>query len=74
MVPLDWYPRLAHASQAEQQNWILVGDGYRSIGPSWTRISALKACSPETAAAKATSHFNGGCTLATKRRVSHRDG
>jgi Protein of unknown function (DUF2442) len=28
IVPLSWYPRLLHASQAERQNWQLLGDGY----------------------------------------------
>jgi len=28
MIPLSWYPRLLHASQAERQNWQLLGDGY----------------------------------------------
>lgn len=27
-VPLSWYPRLFHASDAERQNWQLLGDGY----------------------------------------------
>ncbi|NET37461.1 MAG: DUF2442 domain-containing protein [Cyanothece sp. SIO1E1] len=27
-IPLPWYPRLLHASQAERQNWQLLGDGY----------------------------------------------
>lgn len=27
-VPLAWYPRLAQASDAERQNWELLGDGY----------------------------------------------
>lgn len=27
-VPLNWYPRLMHASPQEQQNWELLGDGY----------------------------------------------
>ena len=27
-VPLDWYPRLQHGSDAERQNWQLLGDGY----------------------------------------------
>jgi hypothetical protein len=27
-VPLAWYPRLLDASQAERQNWRLLGDGY----------------------------------------------
>ena len=28
VVPLDWYPRLLHASPAERQNWQLLGEGY----------------------------------------------
>jgi hypothetical protein len=27
-VPLAWYPRLVHATQAEHANWRLLGDGY----------------------------------------------
>lgn len=27
-VPLDWYPRLVHASQKERKNWKLLGNGY----------------------------------------------
>lgn len=27
-VPLAWYPRLFHASDAERKNWQLLGDGY----------------------------------------------
>jgi hypothetical protein len=27
-VPLAWYPRLLHGTQAERQNWQLLGDGY----------------------------------------------
>lgn len=27
-VPLDWYPRLLHATSAERANWQLLGDGY----------------------------------------------
>ncbi len=27
-VPLAWYPRLAHATDAERGNWILLGGGY----------------------------------------------
>ena len=26
-VPLVWYPRLAHATQAERDNWRLIGQG-----------------------------------------------
>jgi len=28
VVPLAWYPRLFHATDAERQNWDLLGDGY----------------------------------------------
>ena len=27
-IPLDWYPRLLHASPIERQNWKILGDGY----------------------------------------------
>ena len=27
-VPLEWYPRLAQATQAERAHWQLLGDGY----------------------------------------------
>src|SRR5437016_6142218 len=27
-VPLDWYPRLAHATTSEQAHWELFGSGY----------------------------------------------
>ena len=27
-VPLNWYPRLVHASETERANWRLLGDGY----------------------------------------------
>src|SRR5690348_4567563 len=26
-VPLTWYPRLVHATDAERQHWELLGDG-----------------------------------------------
>ena len=26
-APLDWYPRLAHASPAERDNWRMIGSG-----------------------------------------------
>ena len=26
-APLAWYPRLVHATQAERDNWELIGDG-----------------------------------------------
>lgn len=28
VVPLTWYPRLAHGTLQERQNWQLLGDGY----------------------------------------------
>ena len=28
IVPLEWYPRLQHATAAERGNWQLLGDGY----------------------------------------------
>jgi hypothetical protein len=28
VVPVAWYPRLLHASEAERRNWQLLGDGY----------------------------------------------
>jgi len=27
-IPLNWYPRLLHATVRERQNWQLLGDGY----------------------------------------------
>ena len=27
-IPLEWYPRLFHATEAERRNWQLLGDGY----------------------------------------------
>jgi hypothetical protein len=32
-VPLEWYPRLLHASVAERQNVHLLGDGYAMEWP-----------------------------------------
>jgi hypothetical protein len=28
LVPLEWYPRLLHASPKERNNWQLLGGGY----------------------------------------------
>lgn len=28
LVPLEWYPRLLHASPKERRNWRLLGEGY----------------------------------------------
>jgi hypothetical protein len=27
-VPLNWYPRLQHATETERRNWQLLGGGY----------------------------------------------
>jgi hypothetical protein len=27
LVPLEWYPRLRHASSGERDNWELIGEG-----------------------------------------------
>jgi hypothetical protein len=34
-VPLIWYPRLAHASSVERNNWRLIGKG---IGIHWEDV------------------------------------
>ncbi len=34
-VPLDWYPRLVHATPGEQNNWRLIGGGQ---GIHWTDL------------------------------------
>ena len=34
-VPLAWYPRLAHASPAEREQWRLIG---RGEGIHWTQL------------------------------------
>ena len=28
LVPLSWYPRLFHATPAEKDNWLILGNGY----------------------------------------------
>jgi hypothetical protein len=28
VIPLEWYPRLVHASPKERRNWRLLGGGY----------------------------------------------
>jgi len=35
MVPLAWYPRLLHATQAQRSNWRVAGGGY---GIHWPEI------------------------------------
>jgi hypothetical protein len=34
-VPLLWYPRLAHATPAERENWRLIGNG---VGIHWEDV------------------------------------
>jgi hypothetical protein len=34
LVPLEWYPRLKHATEAERQYWQLLGDGYAIEWPA----------------------------------------
>jgi hypothetical protein len=34
-VPLDWYPRLVHGTQAERDQWRLIGHGQ---GIHWTSL------------------------------------
>jgi uncharacterized protein DUF2442 len=34
-VPLDWYPRLLHASEKERTNWQILGEGY---GIEWPDV------------------------------------
>lgn len=34
-IPLTWYPRLAHANQAERNDWQLVGHG---SGIHWPKL------------------------------------
>jgi len=34
-VPIAWYPRLEHATQAERDNWALTGSG---LGIHWPDI------------------------------------
>ncbi len=33
-IPLDWYPRLTHASPRERKNWRLLGGGYAIEWPN----------------------------------------
>ena len=43
-VPVQWYPRLAHGSPAERQNWQIIG---RGVGVHWPDRGGL--CPPQTA-------------------------
>ena len=48
-VPLEWYPRLAHASAAERKNWRLIGRGEGIHWPDLDediRVGALLAGRP----------------------------
>jgi Protein of unknown function (DUF2442) len=38
-VPLDWYPRLTHATEAEMKNWRFIGRGH---GIHWEEIDEDK--------------------------------
>jgi len=54
-VPIGWYPRLAHATEAERANWRLLGDGYAIEWPDVDEhigVEGLLAgrCSGESAA------------------------
>jgi hypothetical protein len=33
-VPLSWFPRLQHATEAERNDWQLLGDGYAIEWPA----------------------------------------
>ena len=41
-APLAWYPRLVHATQAERDNWKLIGDGQGIRWPTWTKTSVSR--------------------------------
>ncbi len=34
-VPLEWYPRLVHGTEAERKNWRLIGGGH---GIHWSDL------------------------------------
>jgi len=33
IIPLAWYPRLLHVSEAERKNWQILADGYAMEWP-----------------------------------------
>lgn len=41
-VPLGWYPRLAHASSRERQNWRLIGSGEGIHWPDLDEDASVK--------------------------------
>ena len=41
-VPLDWYPRLVHATPEERDNWRFIGAGEGIHWPDLTRTSVLR--------------------------------
>jgi hypothetical protein len=65
-VPLQWYPRLVHASPQERDNWQLLGDGYAIEWPDLDehiRIEGLLA----GRAAKANIRLSAGWRLIKAR-------
>ncbi len=36
-VPLEWFPRLAHATEVERKKWRLIAKGEGSIGLTWMK-------------------------------------
>src|SRR5437868_5516514 len=59
-VPLSWYPRLMHGTDAERGNWQLLGDGHAIEWPDSTNTSASRGCSPAAAAARLPRHSSAG--------------
>jgi len=39
-VPIGWYPRLAHGTPAEREDFQISGAGFGIYCPTWTRILA----------------------------------
>ena len=59
-VPLCWYPRLAHATPEERDNWEPIGTARASIGLTWTKTSASRDSWPAGSPAKANAPSSGG--------------
>ncbi|HKY54930.1 MAG TPA: DUF2442 domain-containing protein [Anaerolineales bacterium] len=38
LVPIGWYPRLAHGTPAERANVEIAGAGFGLHGPTWTKM------------------------------------